>query len=145
MTNSITETFLSNLNTGDIVEVTCAGFYHYCIYLGAGLCAHITNKESCETAHAVENCAVVGHRPLRVCNFEEKAKQLGLVKRDIWEIWDVATKGLERGINGEPKAGVWRNVQDNRLYNNSEVFVTYCRYDCPSGWSEQVNLSNIYA
>lgn len=141
MANAITATFLSNLNTGDIVEITCAGFYHYCIYLGDGLCAHITKRETYETAHVVENFHdAVGGRPVRVCNFEEKAKQLGLVKRDIWEIMDKATEGFGKGINGKPDDGSWRNVENNLLYNNGEVFVTYCRYDCPRGWSEQVNL-----
>lgn len=141
MINSIAESLLSTLNPGDIVEVTLAGFYHYCIYLGDGLCAHITKKGNYEKAQVVESFySAVGKQPLRVCNFDEKAKQLGLVKRHTCKMIDIATGGLEKDGNGKPKAGTWRDVQYDEIYKNSETFVTYCRYQCPHGWSEQVNL-----
>lgn len=141
MTNLIAENLLSNLNPGDIVEVTLMGFYHYCIYLGDGLCAHITKKGNYEKVQAVEDFySAVGKNPLRVCNFEEKAKQLGLVKRNTCEMIDIATGGLEKDTNGKPKAGTGRDVQYDVIYKNSESFVTYCRYECPHGWSEQVSF-----
>jgi len=75
--------------------------------------------------------------PPRVNNFEEKAKQLGLVKRSWESAFDIATKDLERDTEGNVRVGSYSALPYNLLYNNCEMFASYCKYDYPGGWTEQ--------
>jgi len=149
---------------GDIVEFNRLTYLHYALYIGNGICVHVQQdggdsaillgsssgsgagaKESYKIAEKLERIA--GKFGGRVNNLETLAEIHRVKRRPIADILEKAKSGFPIDIYSRSKqvvTGVKVHVEYEVISNNNcEGYVTYWRYDHPTGWSIQVSIAYI--